>query len=65
MSQAQPSSRNVSRFRLSETAVTPSDDSMLVATLVWFTIAIARRAPRDGVSGRHPNEGSSGEDAGR
>jgi hypothetical protein len=42
-----------------------ADISMLVATLVWFTIAIARRAPRDGVSGRHPNEGSSGEDAGR
>jgi hypothetical protein len=42
-----------------------ADISMLVATLVWFTIAIARRAPRDAVSGRHPNEGSSGEDAGR
>ena len=42
-----------------------ADISMLVATLVWFTIAIARRAPRDGVAGRHPNEGSSGVDGGR
>jgi len=42
-----------------------ADISMLVATLVWFTIAIARRAPREGGSGGHPNEGSSGQDAGR
>ena len=42
-----------------------ADISMLVATLVWFTIAIARRAPRDEVAGRHPNEGSSGVDGGR
>jgi hypothetical protein len=42
-----------------------ADVAMLVATLVWFAIAVARRAPRDGVAGRHPNEGSSGEDAGR
>jgi hypothetical protein len=42
-----------------------ADITMLVATLVWFTIAIARRAPRDGVAGRHPNEGSSGVDGGR
>ena len=42
-----------------------ADIAMLVATLVWFTIAIARRAPREGGSGGHPNEGSSGQDAGR
>lgn len=42
-----------------------ADVAMLVATLVWFVIAIARRAPREGVDGPHPNEGSSGEDAGR
>jgi hypothetical protein len=37
-----------------------ADIAMLVATLAWFTIAIARRAPREGGTGRHPNEGSSG-----
>jgi hypothetical protein len=36
-----------------------ADIAMLVATLAWFTIAIARRAPREGGTGRHPNEGSS------
>jgi hypothetical protein len=35
------------------------DIAMLVATLVWFSVAIARRAPREGPAGRHPNEGSS------
>ncbi len=35
------------------------DIAMLVATLVWFSVAIARRAPREGAAGRHPNEGSS------
>ena len=42
-----------------------ADVAMLVATLLWFLVAIARRAPREGVAGRHPNEGSSGEDEGR
>jgi hypothetical protein len=42
-----------------------ADVAMLVATLVWFSIAVARRAPREGVRGPHPNEGSSGRDAGR
>lgn len=34
------------------------DIAMLVATLVWFSVAVVRRAPRDGVAGHHPNEGS-------
>jgi hypothetical protein len=42
-----------------------ADVAMLVATLVWFSIAIARRAPREGVARRHPNEGSSGHGEGR
>jgi hypothetical protein len=42
-----------------------ADIAMLVATLVWFTIAVARRAPREGVTGPHPNEGSSGHKEGR
>ena len=37
-----------------------ADAAMLVATLVWFSIAVARRAPREGVPRPHPNEGSSG-----
>jgi hypothetical protein len=41
------------------------DVAMLGATLVWFSVAVARRAPRDGVTGRHPNEGSSGRVEGR
>jgi hypothetical protein len=41
------------------------DIAMLVATLVWFSVAIARRAPREGAAGRHPNEGSSGPFEGR
>jgi hypothetical protein len=41
------------------------DVAMLVATLVWFSVAVARRAPREGVSGHHPNEGSSGQVEGR
>ena len=41
-----------------------ADVAMLVAALVWFAIAIARRAPR-GVAGRPPNEGSSADDVGR
>ena len=42
-----------------------ADAAMLVATLVWFSVAIARRTPREGALGRHPNEGSSGREAGR
>jgi hypothetical protein len=41
------------------------DIAMLVATLVWFSVAIARRAPREGAAGRHSNEGSSGQVEGR
>jgi hypothetical protein len=41
------------------------DVAMLVATIVWFSIAIARRAPREGVPVRPPNEGSPGGGAGR
>jgi hypothetical protein len=47
------------------TLVGVADVAMLAATLVWFSIAIARRAPREGVAGCHPNEGSSGRDEGR
>jgi len=42
-----------------------ADAAMLVATFVWFSVAIARRTPREGALGRHPNEGSSGREAGR
>jgi hypothetical protein len=41
------------------------DVAMLGATLLWFSVAVARRAPREGVAGRHPNEGSSGPVEGR
>ena len=41
------------------------DIVMLLATLVWFGVAAARRPHREGVPGRHPNEGSSAEDTGR
>ena len=41
------------------------DVTMLLATLVWFTVAVARRAPREGVGGGHPNEGSSAPVEGR
>ena len=41
------------------------DIAMLVATLVWFAVAIARRAPREGAAGHHPNEGSSEQVEGR
>jgi hypothetical protein len=36
------------------------DVAMLAATLVWFSVAVARRAPREGAAGRPSNEGSSG-----
>jgi len=39
-------------------AVGIMDIALLAATLFWFAIAIARRAPREGVVRRHPNEGS-------
>lgn len=42
-----------------------ADVALLVATLAWFTIAMARRAPREGVTGPPPNEGSSAHDEGR
>lgn len=42
-----------------------ADIVMLVAALVWFSIAIARRAPRERVTRPHPNEGSSGQGEGR
>lgn len=41
------------------------DVAMLVATVVWFSIAVARRTPREGVARPHPNEGSSGPVEGR
>ena len=41
------------------------DVAMLVTMLLWFSIAVARRAPREGVTGHHPNEGSSGGGGGR
>jgi hypothetical protein len=41
------------------------DVVMLAATLVWFTVAVARRPPREGVAVHPPNEGSSAEDARR
>jgi len=41
------------------------DVAMLVATVVWFSIAVARRTPREGVARPHPNEGSSGQVEGR
>ena len=42
-----------------------ADIGMLLATLVWFSVSVARRTPREGVARPHPNEGSSGEGAGR
>jgi amino acid transporter len=42
-----------------------ADAAMLVAALVWFSIAVARRGSREGVTGHHPNEGSPGRDEGR
>jgi hypothetical protein len=41
------------------------DVAMLVATVVWFGIAMARRTPREGAVRPHPNEGSPGEGEGR
>jgi hypothetical protein len=42
-----------------------ADVALILATLVWFTVAIARRAPREGVTGPPPNEGSPGQGEGR
>ena len=42
-----------------------ADIAMLAATLVWFVVVVARRAPREGVAGPPPNEGSSGRGEGR
>jgi hypothetical protein len=42
-----------------------ADLVMLLATLVWFGVAAARRAPREGAVARPSNEGSSAGDAGR
>ena len=41
------------------------DIAMLAATLVWFAVAVARRAPRERARGHHPNEGSSRQVEGR
>jgi len=41
------------------------DVAMLAATLLWFSLAVARRSPRKGVAGGHPNEGSTGRGDGR
>ena len=45
--------------------VAVADVAMLVATVVWFSIATARRSPREGAVRPHPNEGSSGHVEGR
>jgi hypothetical protein len=42
-----------------------ADVVMLVAALVWFSVAAARRPPREGAVVRPPNEGSSAQDPGR
>jgi hypothetical protein len=42
-----------------------ADVVMLLATLVWFGVAVAHRPPREGAVGRPPNEGSSAEEGGR
>jgi hypothetical protein len=42
-----------------------ADGAMLLATLVWFVVAVARRPPREGALGPPPNEGSSAGDPGR
>lgn len=41
------------------------DIAMLASTLVWFSVAVARRAPREGAAGRPPNEGSTQQVEGR
>jgi hypothetical protein len=41
------------------------DVAMLAATLLWFSVAVARRAPGEGGRGHHPNEGSPGRADGR
>jgi hypothetical protein len=41
------------------------DLALLVATLVWFSIAMARRPPRERVTGPPPNEGSPEGEPGR
>jgi DNA-binding IclR family transcriptional regulator len=41
------------------------DAAMLLATLAWFSIAMARRAPRERVTVPPPNEGSPGGEPGR
>jgi hypothetical protein len=42
-----------------------ADIAMLLATLVWFAVAVARRPPREGATVPPPNEGSSAENPGR
>jgi hypothetical protein len=42
-----------------------ADLVMLLATLVWFSVAVARRPPREGAGSRPSNEGSSAQDIGR
>ena len=42
-----------------------ADIAMLIATLLWFAIAMARRNPREGVGRPHPNEGSTGQNGSR
>jgi hypothetical protein len=39
-------------------AVGVADSAMLLATLVWFGVAVARKAPREGAASPPPNEGS-------
>jgi hypothetical protein len=42
-----------------------ADSAMLLATLVWFGVAVARKAPREGAASPPPNEGSSVHHEGR
>jgi hypothetical protein len=46
-------------------AVGVADTAMLLATLLWFWVAVARRPPREGVAKPPPDEGSSVPDRGR
>ena len=41
------------------------DSAMLLATLVWFGVAVARKAPREEAASPPPNEGSSVHHEGR
>ena len=42
-----------------------ADAAMLLTTLMWFSLAVARRSPRGRVAGHPPNEGSAAPGEGR